>query len=136
MLKRFGQTMPYSREEVGHTDEPKAKFDVVAEPEPTFEELLSEVQRATHSGIFAPELKSNEFKNTQFVCWINDLKLNRKGDVVISLTVPYRWRMFALPLADAQGIPLSVDIIRWQKYNEYRQALARDAEDGGIAPPL
>lgn len=122
--------MPYSREEVGHTDEPEKLAVVEPLPEPTFEELLAEVQRATHNGVFNPVLTKREFQNTQFVCWLNDLKQNRKGDVIISLMIPYRYRAFAYPLADAQGIPLSIDVQRWQKFNEYREALTRDAENG------
>lgn len=130
--------MPYSREEVGHTndpDEPKSKnnFNIVPLKEPSFSELLEEVQRATHDGVFDKKLEVREFHNTQFVCWLNDFKQNRKGDLVISLMIPYRWRVFGFPLADAQGIPLSVDIVRWKKYDEYRESLARDAEDGGGA---
>lgn len=115
-----------TREEAGHTDEPGEL--ALPDEEPTLTELLAEIQRASHDGVFEPKLQRHEFKHTQVVAWVNDMKINRKGDVVISFTVPFRYRHFAYPLGDAQGLPLSLDIVRWARFEQYRESLAGDTE--------
>jgi hypothetical protein len=117
-----------TREEAGHTDEPDTDLTPDILPEPTLTELLQEIQRAPHDGRFEPKLERHEFTHTQIVAWVNDMKINRKGDVVITFTVPYRYRHFAYPLGDAQGLPLSMDIVRWQRFEQYRESLAGDSE--------
>lgn len=130
--------MPYDRTEVGHGDNVKpihgnakpSEPDVVElQDNPDIVQLLEEVQRATHDGVFNYKPVKYEFKNTQFVAWLQDMKHNRKGDVIISLMIPYRYRIFAYPLGDALGIPLSIDVQRWKRYEQYREALARAAGD-------
>lgn len=128
--------MPYDRTEVGHTDDPKPKKPSapdlhIAEPEeePEIAELIREIQRATHDGVFNYKPKKYEFHNTQFVAWLQDYKSNRKGDVMATFMIPYRYRIFAYPLGDALGIPLSIDVQRWKRYEQYREALSRTATD-------
>lgn len=121
--------MPYSRTEVGHGVEPEDED--YEEEEPTLEELQAEVERPNQK-YFDPSDQRAEFTHTQLVAFINDWKQNRKGDVIVTMTVPYRYRRFAAPLIDAQGMPLSVDIIRWHRFEQYRKSLAGDTPSRGI----
>lgn len=113
-----------TREEAGHTDDYEDDSTDVELAEPTLIELFNEIKRAAHSGEFEPPFEKHEFKHTQVVAWVNDIKINRKGEVVVSFTVPYRYRHFALPLGDAHGLPLSLDIVRWARFEQYRESLA------------
>lgn len=90
----------------------------------TVDELRKEVYREPHDPNIPPPTEKHEFESTQIVAFLNEIKQNRKGDVIVSIMVPYRYRWFALPLGDAYGIPLSIDVQRWQLYDNARTAAA------------
>lgn len=85
---------------------------------------LQEVQNLA-SRPLAPQRVSEQdrqirsFESTQFVGHVSDqLKFNRNGDMIITIQVPYQFKHLALPLADAFGLPLSIDVQLWEPYVE------------------
>lgn len=46
------------------------------------------------------------------------MKFLKSGDLVLHLVVPFEFKHLAIPLTDAFGIPLSVDIQVWSPYKE------------------
>lgn len=65
------------------------------------------------------ELSRNPFAGVQFVGYIKqEMKFLRNGDLNITIQVPFDYKWMALPLTDAYGIPLSVDIQVWEPYEE------------------
>lgn len=61
----------------------------------------------------------SKFTGTQFVCHVSrDMTFNRYGDLVIQLTVPYQFKHLAIPLSDAFGLPLHVDLQIWKPYED------------------
>lgn len=46
------------------------------------------------------------------------MRFGRSGDLTITLTVPYEYKHLAQPLADAFGLPLSVDVQPWAPFKE------------------
>lgn len=97
---------------------------------PTIAELTAEVNREAHDPNMLPPTERFEFEHAQFIAFVNDLKHSRKGDVIVSLMIPYRYRRLALPLGDAYGIPLSIDCQRWAMYDNARTATEREAASG------
>lgn len=61
-----------------------------------------------------------KFEWTQFVAYLStaDMKFAKNGDMLLTLRVPYGFRDLAIPLSDAFGLPLSVDVQLWQPYRE------------------
>lgn len=97
----------------------------VANPPPE-DEVAEEVERDPHEQDPAKWVPSTEtFDGAQFVCYLGDIRFNKRGDVVITLTVPYRYRNHAIPMATSYGIPLSLDAQRW-KYYDAARAMAND----------
>lgn len=47
------------------------------------------------------------------------MKFNRQGDLIVTLLVPFEFKHLAIPLTNAFGIPLSVDIQVWNPFSEY-----------------
>ena len=85
------------------------------------DKIRKDVARRKHDQTVQPSPPTTEeFVETQFVCYMNDIHYNRRGDVVVSLTIPYRYRIFAKPLVDSYGIPLSADFQRWKPFDEHR----------------
>lgn len=113
--------MPYEKPR-----EPEPTEDGEPLREPTWGELVAEVTRDPHDPTMLPPLEHHKFVTAQMVMFLNDYKINRKGDVVVSFMVPFRYRHFATPLQDAYGIPLSVDFQRWKLYDTVRESIARD----------
>lgn len=64
-----------------------------------------------------------KFTNAQFVAHATDnIKFNKNGDMLITLQVPFQFKHLAMPLTDAFGIPLSIDVQIWQPYREAEQS--------------
>lgn len=61
-----------------------------------------------------------DFQGVQFVAHLgNDMKFNRQGDLIVTLLVPFEFKHLAIPLSNAFGVPLSVDIQVWNPFSEY-----------------
>lgn len=61
----------------------------------------------------------SKFAHAQFVAHLsNDMRYGRSGDLTITLTVPYEFKHLAQPLADAFGLPLSIDVQVWAPFSE------------------
>lgn len=87
----------------------------------TAEEAAKASQRAPHQQVVTFDDKQIiNFDGVQFVAHLgNDAKFNRQGDLVITLLVPFEFKHLAIPLTNAFGIPLSVDIQVWRPFTDY-----------------
>jgi hypothetical protein len=52
------------------------------------------------------------FNEAQFTASIRDLRFTASGDVLLTLVVPYSDKHLAVPVSDAYGITLDVDMRR------------------------
>lgn len=67
-----------------------------------------------------------QFVSGQFVAYLGrNIRTLQDGSVSVTLRVPYEYRHYAMPLIDAIGIPLSVDIQVWKPYED---AIEREQE--------
>lgn len=69
------------------------------------------------------------FNGAQFVGYVNEVRFDRRGNVILSITVPYRYRKRAMDLPEAYNIPLSFDVQRW-KYYDAMMAMGDSDGDG------
>ena len=57
------------------------------------------------------------FERTQFVGYMTDkVSFNRNGDMLVVIQVPYEFKELALPLTNAFGLPLSIDVELWAPF--------------------
>ena len=80
-------------------------------------------RREAHKQTVAERRRSEiikDFPGTQFIARVEPTKFrfDAFGNVEVLLVVPMVYRAEALSLIDSQGVPLSVDIQRWQRYEE------------------
>lgn len=87
-------------------------------PDP--EAIAAAVRRDPHiQQITQQDHAARRFSTAQFVGHVSEkMTFNKNGDLVIQVLVPYEFKQFALPLADAFGIPLSFDVQIWKPYTE------------------
>lgn len=64
------------------------------------------------------QAKGQRFEHVQFVGFISDFKQNRRGDIIIGITVPFRYRELVTGVLDAHMMPVNVDVIPWQQTPE------------------
>lgn len=81
------------------------------------------LERAPHKQGVTKEIYRGSFTHAQFVAHLHDIKFSRNGDIVATITIPFRYRNRGLPLSDAWGVPLSVDIQRWNFHDNFRRQL-------------
>jgi len=71
-------------------------------------------------------LQPKIFTAAQFVGYLKtEAKFMKNGDVQFTIQVPFEFKDLALPLTDAFGLPLSIDIQLWEPY-------ARDIAENGL----
>lgn len=76
-------------------------------------------QRPPHIPSVDPaNIHRDHFKHVQFVGFISDFKQNRRGDIQVTITVPFRYRQLAMPCCDAHMMPVNVDVVPWKRATE------------------
>lgn len=70
------------------------------------------VQKLTQADAALPQT----FRSTQFIAYVDpsSFKLDRFGSMHVSFRIPNEWRERVMPLLDAPGVLLSVDVQRWE----------------------
>lgn len=81
------------------------------------EEEVDEIpQRPVHHPTILPEdITTEQFDHAQFVGFLSGFKQNNRGDIIIGMTVPFRYRHWVMGLASAHGLPINVDVVPWQR---------------------
>ena len=87
------------------------------------DETAGELEREPHIQKVGKPIYRGKFDHAQFAAHLHDFKFTRNGDVVVTLVIPFRYRDRGLPLSDAWGVPLSVDIQRWSLHDNYQRQL-------------
>lgn len=74
------------------------------------------MRRPSHLPEIQPEDITREpFTQAQFVGFLSGFKQNTRGDLIIAITVPFRYRHHAMDLASAHSLPISVDVQPWTR---------------------
>jgi hypothetical protein len=60
-----------------------------------------------------------KFGGCQFIAHVAEaMKFDKNGDLIVVMRVPYEFKHLAVPLSDAFGIPMSVDVQVWRPFEE------------------
>lgn len=94
------------------------------------DETAGDVDREPHIQKVGKPIYRGKFEHAQFAAHLHDFKFTRNGDVVVTFVIPFRYRDRGLPLSDAWGVPLSVDIQRWSLHDNYQRQLRANRSSG------
>lgn len=90
---------------------------------PTVAELAAEIgpqRQIAHP--LSEDMTAEQFERANFVAFVDELRYDRKGNVVLSITVPRRYRHFVASLPNSYGIPLVFDCEPWEPYVSARDS--------------
>lgn len=72
--------------------------------------------RLKHESSITPDDQSQEtFEHVQFVGFLSGFKQNNRGDIIVGITVPFRYRHFVSGIMDAHMMPIHVDVVPWTR---------------------
>lgn len=71
------------------------------------------------------------FAGCQFVAHVSDkMTFNKHGDLIVQLIVPFQFKDMAVPLSDAFGLPLHIDVQLWEPFDRrIREQLGQTGSD-------
>lgn len=88
------------------------------------DEAIRLASRDHHDQTTSPHDRDlRKFTGCQFVAHVDaTIKFDKNGDMIVTFRVPYQFKHLAIPLTDAFGIPVSIDVQIWQPYRNAETA--------------